>query len=130
MTVRSGHVTPAHVGVQVLAFPQMPHNLSYVHGLFLFYAVPYLGVLSFRDARVSGYALSVLLMHGIYGYFASFQRNGWRLAPVLPCAAFLYLFALWRSAWITLRQGGVRWRDTFYPLEVLKRGSEPPRKLR
>jgi hypothetical protein len=60
-------------------------------------------------------------MHGTYGYFASFQRNGWLLAPALPCAAFIYLFALWRSAVVTLRQGGVRWRDTFYPLEVLKR---------
>ena len=89
--------------------------------VFLFYAVPYLGVLSFRDARVSGYAISVLLMHGIFGYFASFQRNGWLLAPVLPAAAMLYLYALWRSAVITLRRGGVRWRDTFYPLEVLKR---------
>jgi glycosyltransferase involved in cell wall biosynthesis len=107
-------------GFAALGF-SLPFLLLVTALVFLFYAVPYLGVLSFRDARVSGYALSVLLMHGIYGYFASFQRNGWRLAPALPCAAFLYLFALWRSAWITLRQGGVRWRDTFYPLEVLKR---------
>ena len=62
-------------------------------------------------------------MHGIYGYFASFQRNGWLLAPALPAAAMMYLYALWRSAWITLRQGGIRWRDSFYPLEALKRGS-------
>jgi glycosyltransferase involved in cell wall biosynthesis len=89
---------------------------------FLFYAIPYLGVLLFRDARIFGYAFSILLMHGIYGYCASFRRNGWLLAPVLPCAAFIYLFAVWRSAVITLRRGGVRWRDTFYPLEVLKRG--------
>lgn len=100
----------------------LPFLLLVTAFVFLFYAVPYLGVLSFRDARVSGYALSVLLMHGIYGYFASFQRNGWLLAPALPAAAMMYLYALWRSAWITLRQGGIRWRDTFYPLEVLKRG--------
>jgi len=89
---------------------------------FLYYTIPYLGVLSFRDARFFGYALAVLLMHGTYGYFASFYRNGWLLAPVLPCAAFIYLFSLWRSTVITLRRKGVRWRDTFYPLEVLKRG--------
>jgi len=100
----------------------LPFLLLVTAFVFLFYAIPYLGVLSFRDARVFGYAFSILLMHGTYGYFASFQRNGWLLAPVLPCAAFIYLFALWRSAWITLRRGGVRWRDTFYPLEVLKRG--------
>jgi len=116
-------------GFAALGF-SIPFLLLVTALVFLFYAVPWLGVLSFRDARVSGYALSVLLMHGIYGYFASFQRNGWLLAPVLPCAAFVYLFAVWRSAVITLRRGGIRWRDTFYPLEVLKRGSEPPRKLR
>jgi len=116
-------------GFAALGF-SIPFLLLVTALVFLFYAVPWLGVLSFRDARVSGYALSVLLMHGIYGYFASFHRNGWLLAPVLPCAAFVYLFAVWRSAVITLRRGGIRWRDTFYPLEVLKRGSEPPRRLR
>jgi len=107
-------------GFAALGF-SLPFLLLVTALVFLLYAVPYLGVLSFRDARVSGYALSVLLMHGIYGYFASIQRNGWLLAPVLPFAAFLYLFALWRSAVITLRQGGVRWRETFYPLDLLKR---------
>lgn len=27
------------------------------------------------------------------------------------------------SVWVTLRQGGVRWRDTFYPLDVLREGT-------
>jgi hypothetical protein len=102
----------------------LPFLLLVTALVFLFYAVPWLGVLVFRDGRVSGYAVSVLLMHGIFGYCASFERNGWLLAPVLPVAAFIYLFAVWRSAIVTLRRGGVRWRDTFYPLEVLKRGSE------
>jgi cellulose synthase/poly-beta-1,6-N-acetylglucosamine synthase-like glycosyltransferase len=88
-----------------------------------FYAVPYLGILAFRDARIFGYVATVLLMHGTYGYFASFHRNGWLLAPALPVAAFIYLFTLWRSAVLTLRRKGVVWRETFYPLEVLKRGT-------
>jgi glycosyltransferase involved in cell wall biosynthesis len=102
----------------------LPFLLLVTALVFLFYAVPWLGVLVFRDGRVFGYAVSILLMHGIFGYCASFERNGWLLAPVLPVAAFIYLFAVWRSAIVTLRRGGVRWRDTFYPLEVLKRGSE------
>ncbi len=88
-----------------------------------FYAVPYLGVLAFRDARFSGYAAAVLVMHAVYGYAASHVRNGWLFTPALPVAALVYLWSLWRSALITLRQGGIRWRETFYSLEELKRGS-------
>jgi glycosyltransferase involved in cell wall biosynthesis len=91
--------------------------------VFSLYFVPYLGILFFRDARIMGYVATVLLMHGIYGYFASFHRNGWLLSPALPVAAFLYLFSVWRSAVLTLRRKGVVWRDTFYPLEDLKQRS-------
>jgi len=87
------------------------------------YVFPYLGILLFRDVSVTGYIATVLLMHGTYGYFASFHGKGWLYAPALPVAAFLYLFTLWRSAVLTLRRKGVVWRDTFYPLEELKRGS-------
>ena len=88
-----------------------------------FYVVPYVGILFLRDARGIGYVASVLLMHGTYGHFASYHRNGWLMAPALPAAAFLYLFSLWRSAVLTLRRKGVVWRETFYPLEDLRRGS-------
>jgi glycosyltransferase involved in cell wall biosynthesis len=86
------------------------------------YTAPYLGVLAFRDARVIGYAASVVVMHAIFGYVASFVRNRWFMTPALPVAAFVYLWAVWRSTLITLRQGGIRWRDTFYPLDLLRRG--------
>jgi hypothetical protein len=34
----------------------------------------------------------------------------------------MLLVALANSTWVTLRQGGVRWRGTFYPLAQLRRG--------
>ena len=43
------------------------------------------------------------------------------VCPVLPAMYATFLYVLWRSAIITLRQGGVRWRDTFYSLEELRR---------
>ncbi|MCC6783763.1 MAG: glycosyltransferase [Planctomycetes bacterium] len=38
------------------------------------------------------------------------------LLPIVP-------LSLLHSTFVTLRDGGVRWRDTFYPLERLRRGS-------
>lgn len=34
----------------------------------------------------------------------------------------LFVAVMWNSTIVTLRQGGVRWRDTFYPLTELRRG--------
>jgi len=34
----------------------------------------------------------------------------------------IFCYMLLRSTVVTLRQGGVTWRGTFYPLEELRRG--------
>lgn len=39
-----------------------------------------------------------------------------------PLGAILFSYMLLRSTIITLWQGGIVWRDTFYPLDELKRG--------
>ncbi len=39
-----------------------------------------------------------------------------------PIGALIYIWMLLRSAIVTLRQGGIIWRDTFYPLSALKKG--------
>ena len=39
-----------------------------------------------------------------------------------PLGALLFAYMLLRSTVVTLRQGGIIWRDTFYPLDELKRG--------
>jgi len=45
-----------------------------------------------------------------------------RLALSYPAAALLLLGAAWNSAFRTIARGGVRWRDTFYPLAELRAG--------
>jgi len=40
----------------------------------------------------------------------------------LPVGATVFCFILLRSTVITLRQGGIYWRDTFYKLDELRRG--------
>jgi hypothetical protein len=53
------------------------------------------------------------------------RRLGWSLASatITPLLYPLLFFALVNSAVVTLRQGGVRWRDTFYSLDTLRKGN-------
>ena len=50
------------------------------------------------------------------------RRLGWSW----PCAVYMpfmfpvFLYTLLNSTFVTLRQGGIRWRDTFYPLDTLR----------
>lgn len=52
------------------------------------------------------------------------RRMQWPIlaGALVPLSRWLLPVALLRSAWTTLRQGGVRWRGTFYPLAELRRG--------
>lgn len=52
-------------------------------------------------------------------------RVGWSPAVGLLVPFFypLPMYAMARSMILTLRRGGVRWRDTFYPLALLREGS-------
>jgi glycosyltransferase involved in cell wall biosynthesis len=46
-------------------------------------------------------------------------------ALLSPFAALVFVFALLRSMFITLRQGGVTWRGTFYSLAELRKNAAP-----
>jgi hypothetical protein len=52
-------------------------------------------------------------------------RLGWSpaSAAITPLLYPVLFFAVVNSAVVTLRQGGVRWRDTFYSLDTLRRGN-------
>ncbi len=52
--------------------------------------------------------------------------SGWN-AFLAPLAAMAFIYALLRSMYLTLRQGGVLWRGTFYPLAELRRAVPPLR---
>jgi hypothetical protein len=89
---------------------------------FLTMVFPYLSpfVLTLKDA--SGFIATIALWHILFAFIVSRIPGGLLFAPMFPVGAFVMAFAYWRSAIITLRQGGVRWRDSFYPLAQLRKG--------
>jgi hypothetical protein len=53
------------------------------------------------------------------------RRLGWAwpCAVLVPFMLPVLLYALLNSTFVTLRQGGIRWRQTFYPLATLRAGN-------
>lgn len=64
--------------------------------------------------------LSLMLPAGILA-----RRLGWpwTVAVYVPFMFPLFLYAVVNSTFVTLRQGGIRWRETFYPLDKLRAGN-------
>lgn len=71
--------------------------------------------------QCSGFLATALLWHAVYGALVFPLAGAWKLIPLFMTGPLLMAFAYWRSAIITLRQGGVRWRDSFYPLSQLRK---------
>jgi glycosyltransferase involved in cell wall biosynthesis len=63
--------------------------------------------------------LVAIALHAAVCYFS-------RVSPLyglsVPLGAILFCYMLLRSTFFTIRQRGIVWRGTFYPLEALKRG--------
>lgn len=47
----------------------------------------------------------------------------WTSALILPFLFPIFHYALLNSTWVALRQGGIRWRETFYSLAQLRAGT-------
>ncbi len=73
------------------------------------------------EVRALGAAAAVMCF---FVYLAGQKFNRWSLSSFFlhPLAGIFFVFVLWRSAVSALRDGGVYWRDTFYPLKDLKKG--------
>jgi hypothetical protein len=84
-------------------------------------AGPFWGVLSRKGVERFLYLGSVLGNLGVFVLAnVHLGREAWRLAPSYPVAALTVCGILVRSAFEAERRGGLVWRDTFYPLEVLR----------
>lgn len=113
-------------GLEKNAFASLNYSVMQLLGVtaftFAMVFLPFIAIVAAPDVRASGYAAALAVAHFLYAYLACVFGGTWTLFPMFPWAAAAMLFAFWRSALITLRQNGVRWRDTFYPLKALREG--------
>ncbi len=89
----------------------------------LFVAVaPWLSILS------GDWLLSLAAVGAFSGYWLAWisgdkaQGVGWLERLISPLLLFVIAWALARSTFITWRQGGIQWRETFYSIADLRRG--------
>ncbi|MGE0439284.1 MAG: glycosyltransferase family 2 protein [Gemmatimonadales bacterium] len=91
-------------GLAQLAFGVAPLVLVFVtHGP---------AQLLFAAAIATGFGFSAIVAR-------RFSESPW-LAFLTPAAVLLFVVVLWRTMVVNLVSGGIRWRDTFYPLRALK----------
>jgi glycosyltransferase involved in cell wall biosynthesis len=67
-------------------------------------------------------AVALLVPFGFLAGVDTVMRISPLYAFTLPLAALIFTYMLARSTVITLKQGGILWRGTFYPLDALRRG--------
>ncbi len=91
-------------------------TVTLIAGAILPYVVPFI----YADVRALAYLATLVIMHVTFGFLGAKMAGNIWLFPAFPIALILTQFAFLRSGWVTLRQGGVRWRDTFYPLATLR----------
>ena len=68
------------------------------------------------------YAVTLASMFLLYaGIWRKVEISPWYFL-LHPVSTLLFIYTIMRSMIVTLRNGGVEWRGTFYPLEELKKG--------
>jgi len=91
-------------------------TLLMIYGFFF----PYIGIIMFHGLQIWGYVFAILAMHTLFGFYGTQTGGGFKTTFSLPFAAMLFLWSYWNSTFKTLYNGGISWRDTFYPIKLLK----------
>jgi len=84
--------------------------------------LPFVGVFFGHGWVFGSSAIAVAIALGFHAGVAWVMRVSPVYALTHPLGALLFAYMLLRSTVVTLWQGGIVWRDTFYPLDDLKRG--------
>lgn len=91
-------------------------------GLLTMFVFPVVA-LAFTRGWALAFCLVAVALPALIEAFAAVEFG---VSPLLgftfPIGALIFVWMLLRSTIVTLRQGGIVWRKTFYPLEELRRG--------
>ena len=88
---------------------------------------PVFGVFVATDKRGKmGYASALATIIGIGAIHARYGRVPPRYALTLPLSSFLLIIVMFRSMFVTEKNGGISWRGTFYSLDELRQKAIPP----
>jgi len=105
----------------VLSF-QWPRTVASIIVLTFLNLVPFVGIwFSHGWARLP-YAIALLSLLGIYRGMSLLSDVPMYYFFAHPIGASLVIYTLARSMVLTIRQDGIVWRGTKYPLEDLRRG--------
>jgi cellulose synthase/poly-beta-1,6-N-acetylglucosamine synthase-like glycosyltransferase len=96
--------------------------IAQILGLFILNVLPFIGVIFGHGwIRVLA-AISVVIAVCFHLGVDLVMRASPFYCLTLPFGAMIFAYMILRSTVVTLRQGGIVWRGTFYPLEELRRG--------
>jgi glycosyltransferase involved in cell wall biosynthesis len=113
-------------GVTKNFFAAFGYNVAFaavaITGLLLLNAVPFFFVFAAHGWIRMCSAIAVAVALFVHGTVASATKVSPLYALTHPIGAVLLSYMVVRSVAVTLWQGGVTWRGTFYPLRELKRG--------
>jgi glycosyltransferase involved in cell wall biosynthesis len=113
-------------GVTKNFFAGVGYNLGFVAvsvtGLILTNLLPFAGLI-FGHGWIRVFsAIAVFVALAFHAGVDFVMRVSPLYALTSPLGALFFIYMLLRSTVVTLRQGGIVWRGTFYPLDELKRG--------
>jgi len=113
-------------GLEKNAFASLHYSLPHLAGFTLLmlsiFVMPWIGAVLLTWPRSAGWIGALIILHLTCGRLSTALGGTWSVTPGLTFGALGVLLAFLRSTFLTLKRGGVRWRETFYPLNELRRG--------
>ena len=119
-----GSLREVFLGLEKNAFSGVDYRIATVvagtAAMLLLNVWPYVAVLVTRSAAGWWYGGTALLLWALNWRVASWMRVPRRTAFAFPLSVLLFVAIQWRAMYLTLKNRGIRWRDTHYPLDELK----------